>query len=141
MEIAGLIIGVVGLIIAYITFKNTYIKEPKEDLTYLIDQFNFAERSTLELISAIEVYASENNCYQIELMQGLSFQQSITFLKNAHAVLFTEANKTGLAKASLGKMETTGLSKRIEAHINGIQDIKTHLNFHFKKDFSAGLIQ
>jgi len=70
MEIAGLIIGTIGLIIAYITFKNTYIKEPKADLTYLVDQFNFAERSTLELIFAIEVYGNEKNCYEIELMKA-----------------------------------------------------------------------
>lgn len=73
-------------------------------------------------------------------MQGLNFQEGIIFLKNAHAVLFTEDNKKGLANASLGKMETAGLLKRIEVHINGIQDIKTHLDFYFKKDFSAGLL-
>ncbi len=137
MEITLFIIGIFGFIIAYLTYKKSFINEPKENASFIIQQHEFAERSTKELIVEIEEYAILNNVLDKHFMQGLTFRESITFLQNASNKIFTTEIAQDLRQSQSGKLATENLAKSIGAHIKHVQEIRTHFKFFIKRDFTV----
>lgn len=137
MEIITFVLTVLGFGIAYFTYKKTYLDEPKEDKDYLIRKYDFADKTTLELIAELKEYMLSNHANEEHFMQGLTFQDGVLFLQNAHDALFTVENRYSVQHLSLGKKSFEDLEKRIVIHINSVQEIRTHLKFNFKKDYSV----
>lgn len=138
MELTISIITILGFVIAFATYKNTYIKEPKEDIQFLIDRYDAADRATERLVNELKTYCASHNSYNEHFKEGLTFQNGITFLESAHAALFKEEHRQSLVTVSIGKKRLDELIKRIDIHRENIEAIQTHLNFFFKKDFDAG---
>jgi len=135
METVIFIITILGFIIAYLTFKKDHIDEPKGKAYTLSTKYQFAERSTKELIEELEGYATVNNVMDEHFMQGLTFGQGITFLKTANIKLFSEDISKDLIR--FPQLATNDLLISIEAHIKHIQEIRTYFKFYVKKDFIA----
>ncbi len=137
MEITLFILGILGFVIAYITYMKTIVNEPKENTSFLLAQYDFAEWATKDLIHELRKYAERNNSFNEPFMQGLTFQEGIAFLENAYNKLFADSHRDGIAKQSKGRLATENLAKTIEAHIKHVQEVRTHLKFYFLKDFTG----
>ena len=136
MELITFIITILGFVIAVITFKNTF-KEPKENISFLIDKYDNAEKATKKLINELKVYTHTHSSYNEHFKEGLTFQQGILFLENAYSMLFTQENRQPFVNSSIGKKHLDELIKRIDIHRDNIESIQTHLNFFFKRDFTV----
>jgi hypothetical protein len=139
MEIITFLLGIFGFIIAYITYINTYKKEPEEDKQFVIALYDHADTATRRLIRAMEDYADRHQCYQDHFKDGLSFEQGLAFLYNARTALFTNEHRQALVTASMGKMQLNELTARIQTHREGVDALHTYLKFYFLKDFSVGV--
>ncbi len=135
MEITIFIITILGFIIAYLTFKKDHIDKPNENANSLSKKYQFADRSTKELIKELEEYALDNNVMDEHFMQGLTFGQGITFLKSADEKLFSEDISQDFIKYP--HLANGDLMTSIETHIKHIQEVRTYFKFYFKKDFTA----
>lgn len=135
MEITLFIIAILGFLITYLTYKKDHIDAPNEKAKSLSQNYQFAERSTRELIEELEKYVSTNNAMDEHFMQGLTFSQSLTFLKSAHDKLFFDDISKDLIQYP--SLANDGLKASIEAHIKHIQEIRTYFKFYVKKDFNA----
>jgi hypothetical protein len=133
MEPINLVIAFAGLVIAYLTYIKVFQNEPKEDMQYLLNQAQFARKSTKDLKAKLGLYAFENDCFAAELMQGLSFRKSIRILDKALTDIFSQENEEILKKVRLPKKEFENMDRRITAMINHIQEINTYFEFYIKK--------
>ena len=138
MELIVFVITVFGFVIAYVTYKNTYIKEPKEDTEFLINQYDYAETATKKLIDELKTYSTLNSCPDEHFKDGLTFKEGVAFLEHACALLFTYENRQSMIMTSIRKKQLDELIKRIDIHRDNIETIQTHLNFYFKKTLRQG---
>jgi hypothetical protein len=138
MELMIFIITILGFVIAFVTYKNTYVKEPKEDIQFLIHKYDTTDRVTKKLVNELKTYCALRNNYNEQFKEGLTFQNSITFLESAHTVLFKQEHRQSIVVASMGKKQMDELIKRIDIHRENIEAIQTHFDFFLKKDFDVG---
>lgn len=135
MEITIFIVTIIGFIIAYLTYKKEHVDAPNEKAKSLSQKYQFAERSTKELINELEEYISINNAMDEHFMQGLTFSQSLIFLKSAYNELFSEDISQALIKYP--SLANSDLQLSLENHIKHVQEIRTVFKFYIKKDFNA----
>lgn len=135
MEITLFIIAILGFIIAYLTYKKDYVDVPNEKAKSLSQKYQFAECSTKELIEELEEYVLTHNTMDEHFMQGLTFSQSLTFLKSGYDKLFSDDISQDLTKYP--SLVNEDLISSVETHIKHVQEIRTYFKFYVKKDFNA----
>lgn len=128
-----IICTVAGVIIAFVTYYHSYLKEPKEDKAHLIHKFQFAKEMNHNLIEELTKFASENNLWEEIFMQGLTFRRSIAELNKARTLIFNEENEKLLQSSKPNKRSVNDMLKSLEIQINAHSQIKTELNFYWKK--------
>jgi len=121
MEVTGLIIGIIGLVIAYLTYRTRISKKPREDGSFILCKYDFAQCTTRKLIETLTKCTKEHSLGDQVFMQGLTFNEDITLLKSAKNKLFSDEARRGVENSSLGKKSNDQLIDQQDKHINSIQ--------------------
>lgn len=114
-------IGVLGLLIAGLTYKKTYLDRPKEELEHFILQFKATQSTSKKVRKQLQLYAEENNAYEQEIFGGITVRNYLimmeeSFDKNLSDDLLKEVLNLKPSKLLLISM-TEGLNKQLDALI------------------------
>lgn len=135
-----IIIGILGLIIAWLTFKYTFFSKPKEELDHLKILFKSTQRLSLDVRQMIEKYIKNNNAENKLMFENATFGNYLKLMKesfkeNLSDELFDKIDKSALTKTNISSM-INSLEKQFKALqeiqlkmelLNSNQDSSPHL--------------
>ncbi|WP_127124434.1 hypothetical protein [Pseudoflavitalea rhizosphaerae] len=102
-------IGILGLIIAWITLRKTFYSPPKEEKENFLAYFLATQKLSRELSELMTTYATERNALDLDLYPGISYRTYISALidsqnSNLSNSLFEELSASNLTKSNLASM-------------------------------------
>lgn len=112
-----IIIGVLGLLIAWFTYQKTFLDKPKEEIEHLIIQFRATQSTSLKVRNQLIELVNSQNIGENEIFSGVTFNTYIklmteTYDKNLSDELLENTLKLNPSKAILKSM-TNSLEKQL----------------------------
>lgn len=122
-----IIIGILGLIIAFVTLKLTFFSKPIEEFNHLKLQFKANQRLSLdvqnELENYIEKFSSENHF----MFENITFQNYLDELKNSHSKNLSNKLLEELVRLDLPKSTISSMNKSLEIQFNSLLEVQTRI--------------
>ncbi|TWR30410.1 hypothetical protein FPZ43_05570 [Mucilaginibacter pallidiroseus] len=113
------IIGLAGLLIAWLTYKKTYLDKPNEEIEHFVTQFKATQGMSVKVRQMLKQYADENKAYSLEIFNGITIQSYLimmndSFEKNLHDDLLKKTIQLNPSKIMLASM-TKSLEEQLKA--------------------------
>ena len=104
-----ILIGILTLVIAGLTFKYTFFSKPTEELNHLKLQFRSNQKLSQEVQKELEDYILKANATDDFVLPNITFQNYLTEIREAHAEnlsdkLYDKLNKLTLSKSTILSM-------------------------------------
>lgn len=138
MELITFLCTIVGVYIAFLTYKKTFPDQSEEEIEYLISRYVFARDFNKKMIKTLNNYTSDNHCHDQHFMQGITFQKAIFILDEAQDKIFNLENDELFIVKNLSKSPSRNiknLQDLIDAHIKHLSEVQTYFNFYFEPEF------
>lgn len=113
-------IGILGLLIAWFTYKKTFLDKPKEEIEHLIIQFRSTQATSMKVRNDLISISKKHSLGSSELFPGISI--------DAYVRLMDESYQKNLSDDRLSKTIELNPSKPIlESMINSLERQHTEL--------------
>lgn len=125
-------IGIIGLIIAWMTYHKTFISSQNidEEKNNLLGIFKATQNLHLEVQSLIQKYINENNGANHILYPNITFQQYLDLAKQEFEKSLPDESYNNLKNnKNLTKSNIMSLLKMIETQNNALTQFKNQLLF------------
>ncbi|AWX44560.1 hypothetical protein HME9304_01563 [Flagellimonas maritima] len=122
-----IIIGVLGLAIACLTFKYTFFSKPTEELNHLKLQFKSNQKLSQEVQRELEDYINKANAANDFIFQDVTFQNFLTEIKEAHVVNLSDKLFDKIRNPELTKSTILSMTKSLETQFEGLLEIQTRI--------------
>lgn len=122
-----IVIGILGLIIAIITFKYSFFSKPTEELNHLKVQFRATQRLSNEVQKEIKAYISNANAADKLMFPNVTFsaylsQMEESYQENLSEILYNKSEKLELTKSNILSM-----TKSLETQFSSLLEIQTQM--------------
>lgn len=127
-----IIIGIIGLIIAWMTYHKTFISSQNidEEKNNLLSIFKATQNLHLEVQLLIQKYINENNGANHILYPNITFQQYLDLAKKEFKKSLSDESYNNLKNnKKLTKSNIRSLLKMIETQNNALTQFKNQLLF------------
>lgn len=103
------IIGIIGLIIAIITFIYQFYRKPKEEFSHLKKQFEATQKLSLQVQDELEQYIIKYDVQDQYMFPGMTYKACLaemkrTFKDNLSDEVFKKLKSIKLSKTNLDSM-------------------------------------
>ncbi|MFT7901307.1 hypothetical protein VBY74_15140 [Tenacibaculum ascidiaceicola] len=128
------IIGVIGVLIAMLTFWYSFYRKPNDELEHLKAQYKSTQQLSKELQVELENYIKKTNSWDTPLFPNISYGSYLIEMK--------ESYKENLSDDLYNKLDTMNLTKPIiksmvnslETQFNALQQIQIVLRMQNRKN-------
>jgi len=120
-----IIIGILGLLIAIITFYFSYFKEPKEEIDHLKVQFRATQSLSKEVQNKIEKYATKTNSWDKLILPNITFEAYLKQMKEAYDENLSDELFKRLFNTKLTKPNIQSMTKSLETQFSALQQMNT----------------
>ena len=79
-----IIIGVLGLLIAWFTFQKTFLEKPKEEIEHLTIQFRATQTTSLKVQDNLKTLSEDYGMGANELFPGITIDQYIRLMTDSY---------------------------------------------------------
>lgn len=121
------IIAILGLIIAWLTFKYSFLSKPKEEFNHLKLQFRTNQKLSQEVQKQLENYIVKANAGDDFLLPNVTFKNYLTEIKEAHSENLSDKLYNQLDNLDLPKSAILSMTRSLETQFNGLLEIQTKL--------------
>lgn len=135
IELITFLCTIIGVYIAFLTYKKTFSDQSKEDIEYLVSRYVFARDFDKKMLKTLNNYASDNQSLDLHFMQGITFQKAIFILDEAHDKIFNLENDELFIVENLSKSSSRNIKNLqclIDANIKHLSEVQTYFNFYFE---------
>ena len=113
-----IVFGIVGLFIAGLTYKKTYLDKPKEEIEHFIVQFKATQSTSLKVRKELLEYAERNEAFKVDFIPGITIESYLvimeeSFKENLSNELLDKTLKLNPSKLLLSSMSDS-LSKQLQ---------------------------
>jgi UDP-N-acetyl-D-mannosaminuronate dehydrogenase len=120
-----IIIGVLGLIIAWITYVKTFHSKPNEEKESFLALFRVTQSLSKELSVIMTNYANKKNAWNSQLYEGITYKSFIEALKESQSTnlsneLFEKLKATDFTKSNIALMQQS-----LQAQHDDLQKMKS----------------
>lgn len=130
-ETIGIVIGVLGLLLAWRTFKIDKIDDIVEVRKITIEKLELLNKINSELLSDLYDYGNKTDSFDKTFMQGLTLTQCINTLQDVKEKLSDTENAEAL-RQSTSKMRLLEIKEGLETQIKHHSEIRTFFDFYVK---------
>lgn len=127
IQIVGFVIAILGLYIAWSTYRKTYFSKPIEEKENLLALFRTAQALSLQLQSELLRYATDNDKMQSLIFEGISFEKYISTMKASYASNLSDQLYGELTRMDLSKSNIASMTKSIENQIEALNILQSNL--------------
>lgn len=121
--VIGTIIAVLGLIVAWITFRKTFFSKPKEELQHLKIQFNMVKTLMEEVILQIETHIRINGAKDKLMFDNITFGKYLELTKEHYSKSFSDDMYRFLDNPKITKPNIESMIKSFENQLTNLQQI------------------
>lgn len=122
-----IIIGVLGLVIAGLTFKYTFFSKPTEELNHLKLQFRSNQKLSQEVQKELEDYIIKANAADDFIFPNITFQNYLTEIRETHAENLSDKLYDKLNELTLPKSTILSMTKSLETQFAGLLETQTKI--------------
>lgn len=122
-----IIIGILGLIIAWFTFKYTFFSKPIEELNHLKLQFRSNQKLSKEVQKELEDYIVKADAANNYIFPNITFQNYLKEIREAHAENLSDELYDKMSKLELPKSTIISMTKSLERQFEGLLDTQTKI--------------
>ncbi|WP_299535535.1 hypothetical protein [Ulvibacterium sp.] len=130
MEIA---IGIIGLIIAILTFYYSFFRKPKEELDNLKIQFKPTQQLSKKLQVELENYINATDSWNHPMFPNISFGAYLTEMKESYKENLSDDLYKKLDTLNLTKPIIRSRTKSLETQFNALQQLQIELRIRSRK--------
>lgn len=103
------VIGILGVVIAILTFGLQFFSKPKEELNHLKIQFKENQRLSLQVQSELEQYIIKYNAENKYMFSGMTYKACLaemrrSFKENLSDEIFNKIESLKLSKTNINSM-------------------------------------
>jgi hypothetical protein len=135
VELITFLCTIIGVYIAFLTYKKTFPDQSKEEVEYLVSRYLFARDLNKKMLKTLNNYATDNQSHDQHFMQGITFQKAIFLLDEAQDEIFNLENDELFIVGNLSKSPSRNiknLQELIDSHIKHLCEVQTYFNFYFE---------
>lgn len=120
-----IVLSIVGILVAIVTFYFSYYSKPTEELNNLKAQFRVTQQLSKSVQNNIEEYANRMNSWEHPIFEGITFRAYLNQMKKSYEEnlsnkLFNELSRLKLTKANIESM-----TKSLESQQSALLQIQT----------------
>jgi hypothetical protein len=131
MEV-GVVVSIIGVIIAYMTYVNTFKKpapvfdqpEPKETKENLLAHYRVAQTLSKDVQLLLEKYINQNNAGDVEMFPTITYQKYLDTLKAEHEKCLSDTLYTNVQNLKLSQENIDSMQKSISTQSDVLSQIK-----------------
>jgi len=133
-ESIGILIGLAGVVIAYLTFKKQFYSKPDKELMHLKIQFSATQVLSLQIQQDIsELIVAFPEISSCELFEGCTYATYLEFIKDAHAKNLSDQLLENLSTLPLDKLMIQSMTTSIETQFTNLQAVQNFINLTSQK--------
>lgn len=104
------VIGILGVVIAILTFGLQFFSKPKEEFNHLKIQFKATQKLSLQVQSELEQYIIKYNAENKYMFSGMTYKACLTerrrsFKENLSDEIFNKIESLKLSKTNINSMK------------------------------------
>ncbi|SHG83138.1 hypothetical protein [Flagellimonas flava] len=126
-------IGILGLVIAILTFWYSFYRKPKEELNHLKVQFKATQKLSKDLQVELERYITETNSWDHQMFTNISFGSYLTEMKESYKQNLSDELYDKLDNLDLTKSTILSMTKSIETQFNALQQIQIEIRMRSRE--------
>ena len=127
-------IGIIGLVIAIITFWYSFYRKPKEELEHLKIQFKSTQKLSKELQGELENYITRTDSWDLQMFPNISFRSYLTEMKESYKKNLSDELYNTLDSMNLTKPIIQSMTKSIETQFDALNQIQIELRIRTRQD-------
>lgn len=127
-----ILIGLLALIIAILTFKFSFFRKPKEELEHLKIQFRTTQNLSIKVQKELAIYITKNNASNEVLFGNVTCSVYLTKMKESFEKNLSDKLFNNLDELKLTKSIILSMTKSLEEQFNALLQVQTFLEL--KKD-------
>ena len=127
IAIVGGGVGVLGLLIAWLTYKKTFMSEHKEEREHLIIQFRATQRLSRQVQDELNAYAILHDAYGKEIFPNVTYQAYINAMHDTYSYNLSEELLQKVSNEKLPKLILQSMTKSLESQFEALLQIQTSL--------------
>lgn len=122
-----IVVGILGLIIASVSFYYGFFRKPKEELEHLKIQFKSTQNLSKKLQKELYYLIENNNCGDDTMFDGVTYTQYLNELKLGYDEHLSNNLYSKLENLDLTKPIINSMTKSLENQFSALQEIQTKL--------------
>ncbi len=122
-----IIIGILGLIIAVLTFWYSFYKKPKEELLHLKAQFKATQKLSENLQVELENYIAKTNSADQPIFPNISFGSYLNEMKESYKENLSDELYNKLDNLNLSKSINQSMIESLETQFSALQQIQIEI--------------
>ena len=126
-EIFGIVLAVIGVVIAIIALKKDHYSKPKEELSHLILQFEMTKTLSEKVQQEVHTYIENNSASEQFLFPGITFKKYLSMMKDNYNQSLTSEMSNNLKNLPLTKPNIESMTKSLETQFEALQQVQNLL--------------
>ena len=126
------IITIIASIVAIIAYRKDHIEKPSQHLEHLQIQYGANQKLNNELIKVISEFADNNNCWDNDFIDNLSFRTCINGLKHSRDTNLSEQQIRETLELDLSEYNIRSMINSLEQQFNALDQIKHSFYLTYK---------
>lgn len=127
-----IVIGIVAVVIAILTFKYSFFRKPKEELNNLKILFRATQNLSKEVQQNLTLYIKDNNASYEILFGDITCIKYLNIMKEAYDKYLADELLNELDSLKLTRPNIASLSQSLEKQFQALQEVRGFLELKNK---------
>ncbi|MCG6189265.1 hypothetical protein [Maribellus maritimus] len=127
-----ILIGLVALIVAILTFKFSFFRKPKDELEHLKIQFKATQNLSNKIQNELTIYISKNNASNEIIFGDITCSRYLSKMKESSEKNLSDKLFDNFDELKLTKPTILSMTKSLEEQFNALLQVQTFIEL--KKD-------
>ncbi|MEM8507908.1 MAG: hypothetical protein AAF717_08765 [Bacteroidota bacterium] len=128
-----IIIAILGLLVAILTFWYSFYRKPKEELEHFIVQFKSTQSISKQLQIELESFIQNANCGSEEMFRNITFDSYLEELKESYQQNLSDKLLEKVTNTNPTKSIILSMTRSLENQFNEIQKILIEIRIRNKE--------
>lgn len=128
-----IILAILGLLIAWLTYKKTFFSEPIEEKEHLLVQFRATQTLSIQVRQLLEEFTIINNCQHEQMFPGISYQTYISKMESSYQENLSDALYDRILNGKLPKHILLSMGRSLEKQYEDLSKMKIQFELLLKR--------
>lgn len=124
-EVIGIIVSIIGIIIAYIALKKDHYSEPSEELENLKLHFLMTKTLSEHVQTQLQDHILKHDAAEKLIFEGVTFGKYLQLMKENYDNSFNDERYNQLSHLKLTKPMIASVTQSLQSQFSALQQVQT----------------